>query len=397
MRTRTIATLAFAAALLVGSGCGGLKPYDQKAEATANWNRARANVLGSLGRDQLQSGSLDKAERTIAEAVALDPTSAPLRVLAAKLAIEKGRLEVADRELTVARKLDPKMAEAEYLQGIVLERWQKPQAALERYTAATEKDPGELAYLLARAEMMAATGAADEAIALLKDKIGYFEHSAAIRDAIGQLLVHQGRYAEAVVQFRQAVVLQTDDDNVREHLALAQFRAGQHREAAEGLERLVAKEAFAKRPDLFLALGESQLATGKLRDARGSFETSARLDPSNAAAWLCVAKTALRLGDLQRCDLALRKAMSLDAADPQPSLLLGYLRLKQHKFDEALFSFRRAAALDPTDTVATCMVGYTLARKGNNDAAMQHYAQALRQKPNDPLASKLMASVDFAE
>ncbi|HLL89316.1 MAG TPA: tetratricopeptide repeat protein [Tepidisphaeraceae bacterium] len=397
MQTRTLAArLAFAAALFVSAGCG-MKPYNQKAEATAQWNRARASVLASLAKDQLQSGNFDKAERTLNDAIALDPKNANLRVLAAKLAIEKGRLEVADRELKSAREFDPKMAEADYLHGVVYERWQRPEQALACYASASDKQPGELAYLLARAETMALIGQGDEAVALLKDKADHFEHSAAIRDAIGQLLVRQGRYAEAVVVLRQAVVLQTDDDKLREHLALAQFRAGQHREAADGIQRLVAKDEFKKRADLFLALGECQLTTGKLRDARGSFETAARLDGGNAQAWLCVAKVALRLGDLQRCDLALRKALTLDAADPQPSLLLGYLRLKQQRFGEAVHSFRRAAALDPSDTTATCMIGYALTKQGKHDEAMQFYAKALRQKPNDPLASKLMASVDVSE
>ena len=53
-------------------------------------------------------------------------------------------------------KINPKDPEADYLSGVVNQRWQKTEVALAFYTAASDKDPGELAYIMARSEMLVA-------------------------------------------------------------------------------------------------------------------------------------------------------------------------------------------------------------------------------------------------
>jgi len=67
--------------------------------------------------------------------------------------------------------------------GVVYQRWQKPEAVYEYYTSAAEKVPNELPYVMARAEMLVTMDRVSEALALLQEKVVFFEHSAAIRDA----------------------------------------------------------------------------------------------------------------------------------------------------------------------------------------------------------------------
>src|SRR5205823_2188029 len=192
-------------------------------------------------------------------------------------------------------------------------------------SSACEKSPTELAYLMAKSEMLAVMGRQNEALTLLKDKVIYFEHSGPIRDATGQLMVQAGQYADAVEMLRQARILDGTDKTVQEHLALAQYYAGQTRDAAEGLNNLLKDEKYAKRADLFLALGYCQMESGQVREARRTFETATQLDGGSAAAWLSLARAALQLKDNTRADLALRKALSLDPAGSECRLMLGYL------------------------------------------------------------------------
>ncbi len=127
------------------TGCGGKKKPSQKELALKQWNQTRARVLHGLAKDQVETGNYDKSKNTVREALALDPESARLHVLAAKLAMEEGRLEVADAELKLARECDEKNAEADYLSGVVYQRWQKVQIAHDYYHNAAEKEPTELA------------------------------------------------------------------------------------------------------------------------------------------------------------------------------------------------------------------------------------------------------------
>jgi protein O-GlcNAc transferase len=381
---------------VLGTGCSSTKKKPtQKEAATQQWNRARANVMYGLARDQYATGNFDPARKTADDALRLDPENGPLRVLSAKLAIEAGNLDLADKELAKARKINPKNAEADYLAGVVNQRWQKPEVALEFYSAASDKETGELAYLLAKSEMLVVLGRQEEALRLLQSKVVYFESSAVIRDAVGQLLMQFKKYDDAAAILRQASILATDDLVIQEHLGFSLYFGGKYAEAVESFRKVLKSEKYAKRADVHLAMGKSLLEVGKLRDARASLETAGQLDESNAAVWLALGRVAMQLGDDKRADMSLRRAAATDPAGAEPRLLIGFLRLRQKKFNEALSNFQRAAALDPRDTTSLCMVGYALQKLGRNDEASQYYAKALKIKPGDEMARKLMASVDL--
>jgi tetratricopeptide (TPR) repeat protein len=390
----TLITLTLAATL-AAAGCGNNK--SSKSAAKEQWNAARANVLASLARDQYNAGNFDNCARTLKDAMAMQPKSASLRILSSRLAIERGQLELADAELKLAREFEPRNPEADYLSGVVQQRWANPEGALVFYDAALAKNSGEISYLLAKAETLVALGREDEALTALKDRVVFYEHSAAIRDAIGQLLMQRGETAAAIDMLRQASILATDDKVIREHLALALFQGNRPREAGDMLAKLVKDDPYATRGDLWTALGECRLQEGDLRAARESFETAARLQPASAGVFLCIGKVALKTADYKRAELALRKSISLDGSSAEANLLLGYLRLKQDRFEEALHAFQRATLLDGGDSVSQCMVGFAMMKLGRHDEAVQYYGKVLQQHPNDPLAARLMATIDIGE
>ena len=392
--------LACASALLLASGgCAnnGKKPLTQKQAATAQWNRARATVMLGLAKDQYNTGNFDASRKTVDEALRMDPENAALRVLSARLAIESGQLELADKELEKARKNNPKDAEADYLSGVVCQRWQKPESAFTYYSAAADKEPTELAYILAKGEMLVAMGRSEEALHLLQDKVTFFENSAVIRDAVGQLLMQFHKYGEAADALQQARILATDDLTIAEHLGLAFYFAARYPDAIDTLGRLTQKEGYSKRADLFLALGRSQLEIGKTREARASLERAAQLDDSSSATWLALGRAAMQMNDTKRADLSFKRAALLEPESSETRLMIGYLRVKQGKLTEALASFQRASALDSSDTVSLCMIGFTLQKLNRGDEAARYYAKALKIKPGDEMARKLMASVDVKE
>lgn len=394
--SKRIMLLAAALAVAAASGCAAPGPAapTEREQAQKRWGAARANVLVSLAKDQYRTAQFDKARQTVDEALRLSPENAQGHLVSARLHIEKGQLESAERELAAARTLTPNDGEPYYLSGVVLQRWQKHEAAHDMYKAAAEKSPGELAYLLARAEALVTLDRTEEALTLLESKAEYFEHSGTIRDAVGQLQVQRGRYVDAVRSFRQASVLSEDEPAIKERLARAQVLAGQQRDAVDVLVRLVATEGFAKRADLFALLGECQLSAGQAREARFSFETSTSLDATSPSAWRGLGRAALEANDLRRAELAITKAAKLDPDQSQGQLLLGYLRVRQERWDDAVKAFEAAAALDPADVVAVCMVGYAHEKRGEPDLAAKFYTKAVRLRPQDEMARRLLAGLE---
>jgi Flp pilus assembly protein TadD len=378
--------------LLVSAGCQ--NKVSDKELAQKRWNDTRAAILAGVAQDQYKAHDFDKCRDTLNKALAMAPDNPQLHTLAAKLEIEQGHMELAEQELEIARKYSPSDPEAYYLSGVVYQRWQKPQTALEFYRQAGQRAPAELAYVLAQGEMLVALDRAPEALTLLQSKVAYFENSASIRDAVGQLLVQSGRYPEAIDMFRQASILAEKDSSVRERLAMAYFYNKQYRDAAETLTHLTANEPYSKRADLLELLGDSQLHLNDTHGAARSFETATEINPYSAKAWQSLGRAVLQQGDFKRAEFSLRRALGVDSSSSETQLLLGYVQLRQDKFSIALKSFKAASMLDPNDTVSLCMVGYTLEKMGQPRDAMGYYSQALRLKPGDDMASQLMAQID---
>jgi len=411
---------ALALALLLSNGCASQPPKKTASqEGVDRWNKARAGVLYSLAKEQFETGNLDDSRKTLSQASKYAPDHVLIRLLSAKVSIEQGQLEPAEAELNRVRELDAKNAEADYLTGVINQRWQKPEVAYQSYLRASEKNPNELAYLLAQAEMLVQLEQTPKALEILRDKLNFFENSPAIRDAVGQLLMQQTEdrsqktedrsqnYAEAVAILRQASALAPEEQTIREHYGLALYYNRQYREAASVLERLInqktedrsqkseAKNNYTNRADIRTALGECQMeidqgspnpggwGLGTLRDARDNFEMAAQLEPGTATVWLNLAKVALRLNDLKRAELSLKKAMTIDPKSADANLLMGYLCIQQaedrsqktearsRKLSDALASFRKASTLDQGDAVSVCMTGLVLEKMGRSDEAIR--------------------------
>lgn len=381
------------------TGCNS-SPNQQKTQREAaqqQWNQARAGIMHSLASDQFKTGNFDKARRTVEEALSIDPQNIHLHILAARISIEQNRLDQADQQLREALKRDPQNAEALYYSGVVAQRWQKFDAALDYYTRASEAQPTEPAYLLARSEMLVILNRRPEALSALQDKLVYFEHSAVLRDAVGQLLMQDGQYAKAADLFRQASILAGDDLSIRERLATAQFFAADYHSAAETLARLVETPVYAERTELLVMLGEAYLQTGQLVPSRQILLKATSLNPASTPAWLGLGKTALALNDLPRVEAAIRRAISLSPENPDTHLSLGYLRMKQGKYDEAIRCFQTASRLNPDDSVSLCLIGRVHELQGQFDEALAWYGKALRINPRDELALRLMATAQVGD
>jgi len=385
--------LCFALFLMLGA-CSSTKEPSAQQAAVRQWNDARSAVLVGLAGDQYQNANFEKSRSTIDQALRLSPENPTARLLSAKLYIEAGSLEAAERELMVASQSDSTAAESQYLMGVVYQRWQQPQRALECYQHACDKSPAELAYVMAKAEMLVAMGRRDEALTMLQAKVAYFEHSGEIRDEVGLLLVQEGRYPEAIEMLCRAGILAPDDLTIREHLAMAQFYGKRFAESAELLSALLASGKCDHRPDLQITLGECQLQTARPDEAVQSFQQASETMPGSTGVWLGLARAELELNNFKRAEFAVRRCLALDDAGSQAHLLMGYVMLRQNRLDDAYASFVRASQLDQNDTVPICMIGLTLNRLGRSHDAAACYQRALKLNPGDNMASQLLARID---
>lgn len=390
LRVHTVAVLFVAALIALTTGCGRNK---QKNEVYQHWNSARAAVQGSLANERYKLGNLDDARKAVDEAIKLDPKNPGYRILSARIYMERNMLEAADQELATARTLAPRLGEIDYLSGVIYQRWQKPELALEYYTKASEKQPGELQFLMARAEVMVQLQRTEEAIKLLQSKLTYFEYSGPLRDLLGSLYQQQGNMEEASRMYYQATILSPEDLTIRERLARSYFELHRYAQCGEQVDTILKDPKYQARADLYLLKGECLLQVQDFRGARDALEKSLELNGSSVPALLAMTKASISLDDLPRAEVSLRKAMSLQPDESQVHLAMGYLRMEQKKWPEALKSFTRAAELAPKDAMPVCMMGLVYERQGNTEEAMKYYGKALQIQPGDKLATELLSKL----
>lgn len=191
--------------------------------------------------------------------------------------------------------------------------------------------------------------------------------------------------------YYQATILSPDDGTIRERLARSYFLLGRHMQCLEQVNNILSQEEYSTRADLHLLKGECLLQVGEVREARSAIEKSLELDGSSVPALLAMTKVSIRLKDLQRAEVSLRKASSLQPDEPQVHLALGYLRMEQQRWPDALRSFTKASELDPKDPLAVCMIGLVHERMGQSEEAMKYYGRALQIQPGDRLATELLS------
>src|ERR1035438_7121984 len=104
-----------------------------------------------------------------------------------------------------------------------------------------------------------------------------------------------------------------------------------------------------------LTLAECQFALGQYHEARQEFEQASTYDSASPNVWLGVAKSAMELNDTRRVELSIKKVLALDANNVEAHLLLGYLRLRQNRLDEALVEFLHVTSHNDRDALSLCM------------------------------------------
>ena len=392
---KALASLAVAAALVAGAGCGG--KASQQEQAKVHWNAARGQVLQQLAEEQFAAGQLDEARDTCNQAMTVTDQLPGLYLLSARIDIERNDLTRASSALGAARSLSPApqvLAQVEHSAGVIAERWEKTEDAVQHHERSTRLDPNEPAYLIAYAEALVSAGKAEEAAAALQGRVAHFEGDAAVRDALGQVLQALGDHETAAEMFRQASIFAPDDNSVRERLAFATMQAGDLVRASVLFEKLLKNPDLAESVSLRVAAGECRMARGEYEKAVDAFQQAARLDDRHVPAWLGVAKVSLEVGQHRRARLALDRARRIAPRNAEVRMLDGYLLMEEGNLTAAAAAFGEAATLQTGDATAHALRGHCLAKLGRYDAASDAFDAADRVSPGDDLVRELRLRAD---
>lgn len=393
---RIVGLGAVAAALVLIPACKSNEPKGHEKNvnaATERWLKMRSAMMLGMAQQQFDTGDLDQTERSLNEAFSQDPKNARVVLLIGRLALERGQLERASQRFTESIALDAKLPQPHYYQGVVLQRWQRYDQALEHYRAAYDLEHDNAAYLLAVSETLVSLDKIDDAIKELTDRMVYFDQNAAIRGALGELFTMKKDYAQATNYYQQALVLKPEDTGLLESLAGVQLMGGKTEDAIRTLERLCGDKARADRRDLQHRLASAYFKGGRLVEAKERYLRLTQSDPSDVQAWMRLGEVAWALKDTSGTMLAANRAVALAPNSQEGYLLMGMVWQQRDRVDEAIKMFDKAAELAPLSADPVVLRGIALERAGRKSAAAEAYAEALKRKPGDTKIQGLLAGV----
>ncbi|MBI1367437.1 MAG: tetratricopeptide repeat protein [Planctomycetes bacterium] len=377
------------------SGCAGQpKQSEARKMARERWADARSKIMFAMAKQQFENGELDKADKTITEAISINATQAPYYDLAARILMERGQLERAYNTVGHSIELDAKRTESHYLMGVIEQRWQRYEAALEQYDTAYQCTPDDVAPLLAAAEMLVKLDRTDEAIKRLEEKRSYFENNAGLRVSLGRMYLLKRDMANATARFKEAALLAPEDMSIIEQLAMAEYADSQWADAIFHLTKLLGDPAFSDRSELKMALGDCYMATSKPVEARRVFMDLTRENPNDVNAWVKLAESAWTVGDAVRLNEAAARVQALAPERSEGYLLRGMILMRDGRSQEAIAWFDKAGQLASTNAMPWILKGITQERMGDKHAAAESYRQALRVAPNDARAQRLLVGVN---
>ena len=390
----TVVTMGFA---LVGcSNTSTVDAHHQSAVNTANqrWYDLRSRLLLQTAQRQFDTGDLDQAEKTLVDALTMDPNNAPVLLLSGRVMLERGHLEKAYHFLQSAIEADEKLSEPHYFQGIVLQRWQQFEAALVAYERACHLAADNPAYLLAKAEMLIQLGRGDEALTLLKSRLTYFDQHAALRSAVAHIHLMRNEPAPAADYFRQARLLQPDNLQLLENLALAEIAADQAEQGVKHLEELLARKDYAQRTDLQRLLARGYERMERPLMAKSVYLKLTQAQPQESDHWLRLGEICWALKDVQGAQLAAQRCLALSPRRFEAHLLAGLAAQAMGRMDEAIASFEQAAQAAPQDARALVLQGLALEQAGRPQEAMRVYQAALSRDPALESAKRLLSRME---
>jgi tetratricopeptide (TPR) repeat protein len=178
---------------------------------------------------------------------------------------------------------------------------------------------------------------------------------------------------------------------VRVNAAMALSRIPGLTLQAEGQKKLekATEEYLASlqsRPDLWSShynLGNYHLNRGQLTLAMAAYETALKLEPRSIPTLVKASMAQARMGNGEKAESFLRKALEVDPGNAEANFNLGLLRGEQKNFSEAEKQLRAALKADPQMAEAAYNLGVLLG-KDRLDEAVQFCRKAYELRPENP-------------
>jgi tetratricopeptide (TPR) repeat protein len=122
----------------------------------------------------------------------------------------------------------------------------------------------------------------------------------------------------------------------------------------------------------------------------GAYETALKMEPRSIPALVNASMVQARLGNQEKAESFLRKALEVDAGSAEANFNMGLLKAEQKNFGEAENHLRAALKADPRMDAAAYNLGILLA-KDRPEEGLQYLRKACELRPDIPKYGQALA------
>lgn len=230
----------------------------------------------------------------------------------------------------------------------------------EKANEAIRRWPGSSLGWKALGNLLLMQGRAADALAPLSKTVELAPEDAQAHLNLGNALLELGRHGDAEASFRRALAAKPDYAQAHCNLGIVLLELGDPEKAAASL-----RQALTSKPDLMVAhnnLGNALKELGRLEEAEASYRQALALNPDFAEAYSNLGNLFLERGRPGEAETSYRQALALKPDYAQAHIGLGDTLLRLGRLDDAIISYRKGIDLDPLEVRALTGLNHALSR-----------------------------------
>jgi tetratricopeptide (TPR) repeat protein len=210
----------------------------------------------------------------------------------------------------------------------------------------------------------------------------------------GNRYFDQAKYAEAIIEYRNAIGVDATFGQARKRLAESYARVGNARGSFDEFVR--AADLLPNDVDVQLTAGNLLLMARQPQEALARADGALKVQPENIDALVLRGNALAGLTSFDEALESIEQAIKLDPDRSSTYTSLGLVQVAQGQRDDAEATLRRAVSLSPKEVQAHLALGNFYWSLGRTRDAEQAFDTALKVEPTNPPANRFMASLKFA-
>ena len=259
-----------------------------------------------------------------------------------------------------AVQINPGLWDAQLMIGQIFEDLEQPELALEAYAAIPRDSVFDMAARMGRAQVLDATGDADQAITELTILVEEYPQSHVAMQVLGDFQRRHEHHEAAIASYSTAISMMRD-------------------------------QGVTPTWQTWFSRAVSYERTGEWDKAESDFRAALEIEPNQATVLNYLGYSLVERGE--KYDEALGMIERAVAAQPDSGYIvdsLAWALYRLGQYDEALQHMERAVELEPTDPVLNDHLGDVFWAVGRHREARFQWSRALSFGPSDDMDSDLV-------